>query len=176
MSGSSAIAGFRPHRSRRATLPQWALQDGPEADESSVPGLMEDRFGQWEGGQDRLEAQLTRPFWLRLPSTFRHSLTTQSLNTRQGSIVEDHTETGSDPAGPDRANDAARAQEHASDAAQPPKRPLSRGPSRVGCPTKPVRSIPSSTSWPCHVHITVRVFPVRRTPRDLLALMMKAAL
>ena len=31
-SGSSAIAGFCPHRSHRAALPQWALQDGPEAD------------------------------------------------------------------------------------------------------------------------------------------------
>src|SRR3954471_16720651 len=54
LSGSSAIAGFRPHRSHRAALPQWALQDGPEADESSVPRLMEDRLRQWEGGQDRL--------------------------------------------------------------------------------------------------------------------------
>src|SRR3954471_19862141 len=31
LSGSSAIAGFCPHRSHRAALPQWALQDGPEA-------------------------------------------------------------------------------------------------------------------------------------------------
>src|SRR3954463_3594002 len=54
LSGSSAIAGFRPHRSHRAALPQWALQDGPEADESSVPRLMEGRLRQWEGGQDRL--------------------------------------------------------------------------------------------------------------------------
>src|SRR5208283_1952171 len=30
LSGSSAIAGFRPHRSHRAALPQWALQKGPE--------------------------------------------------------------------------------------------------------------------------------------------------
>src|SRR6478609_7920236 len=29
-----------------------ALQDGLELDESTVPGLMEARFGQWEGGQD----------------------------------------------------------------------------------------------------------------------------
>ena len=35
MSGSSAIAGFRPHRSHRAALPQWALQKGPEAGRSS---------------------------------------------------------------------------------------------------------------------------------------------
>src|SRR5271165_6852672 len=34
-SGSSAIAGFRPHRSHRAALPQWALQKGPEAGRSS---------------------------------------------------------------------------------------------------------------------------------------------
>src|SRR3954453_21825791 len=54
LSGSSAIAGFRPHRSHRAALPQWALQDGPEADESSVPRLMEGRLRQWEGGQDRV--------------------------------------------------------------------------------------------------------------------------
>src|SRR4051795_12561870 len=54
LSGSSAIAGFCPHRSHRAALPQWALQDGPEADESSVPCLMEGRLRQWEGGQDRL--------------------------------------------------------------------------------------------------------------------------
>ena len=32
LSGSSAVAGFCPHRSYRAALPQWALQDGPEAD------------------------------------------------------------------------------------------------------------------------------------------------
>src|SRR4051812_41341544 len=32
LSGSSAIADFCPHRSHRAALPQWALQDGPEAD------------------------------------------------------------------------------------------------------------------------------------------------
>src|SRR3954469_12612817 len=31
LSGSSAIAGFCPHRSHRAALPQSALQDGPEA-------------------------------------------------------------------------------------------------------------------------------------------------
>src|SRR3954471_3511768 len=55
LSGSSAIAGFRPHRSHRAALPQWALQKGPETDRSSVPGLMDDRFGEWEGGQDLLE-------------------------------------------------------------------------------------------------------------------------
>src|SRR3982751_5109839 len=37
LSGSSAIAGFRPHRSHRAALPQWALQDGPAAGPSSAP-------------------------------------------------------------------------------------------------------------------------------------------
>src|SRR3954471_14226084 len=55
LSGSSAIAGFRPHRSHRAALPQWALQKGPETGRSSVPGLMDDRFGEWKGGQDLLE-------------------------------------------------------------------------------------------------------------------------
>ena len=34
LSGSSAIAGFCPHRSHRAALPQWALQKGPEAGRS----------------------------------------------------------------------------------------------------------------------------------------------
>jgi NAD(P)-dependent dehydrogenase (short-subunit alcohol dehydrogenase family) len=34
LSGSSAIAGFRPHGSHRAALPQWALQKGPEAGRS----------------------------------------------------------------------------------------------------------------------------------------------
>src|SRR5688572_4666582 len=55
LSGSSAIAGFRPHRSHRAALPQWALQKGPETGRSSVPGLMDDRFGEWKGDQDLLE-------------------------------------------------------------------------------------------------------------------------
>src|SRR3954462_11143097 len=32
LSGSAAITDFCPHRSHRAALPQWALQDGPEAD------------------------------------------------------------------------------------------------------------------------------------------------
>src|SRR5215469_10388725 len=31
LSGSAAIAGFCPHRTRRAALPQRALQGGPEA-------------------------------------------------------------------------------------------------------------------------------------------------
>ena len=35
LSGSSAIAGFRPHGSHHAALPQWALQKGPEAGRSS---------------------------------------------------------------------------------------------------------------------------------------------
>src|SRR5690349_23854699 len=51
-SGSSAIAGFRPHGSHRAALPQWALQDGPGAGRSSMPGLMDCRFREWEDGQD----------------------------------------------------------------------------------------------------------------------------
>jgi hypothetical protein len=29
LSGSAAIAGFCPHRTQRAALPQWALQEGP---------------------------------------------------------------------------------------------------------------------------------------------------
>ena len=37
LSGSSAIAGFRPHRSHRAALPQWALQKGPEAAGTAFP-------------------------------------------------------------------------------------------------------------------------------------------
>src|SRR6266446_6229411 len=32
LSGSAAIAGFCPHRTHRAALPQWALQEGPDAD------------------------------------------------------------------------------------------------------------------------------------------------
>jgi hypothetical protein len=41
LSGSSAIAGFRPHRSHHAALPQWALQKGPEADRSLQPCLVD---------------------------------------------------------------------------------------------------------------------------------------
>ena len=58
LSGSAAIADFCPHRTHRAALPQWALQDGPEADRSSVPSLMDDRLGEWEDGQ---EAVVDRP-------------------------------------------------------------------------------------------------------------------
>src|SRR6266852_1077282 len=31
LSGSAAIAGFCPDRTHRAALPQWALQEGPDA-------------------------------------------------------------------------------------------------------------------------------------------------
>ena len=51
LSGSSAIAGFRPHRSHRAALPQWALQKGPEAGRSLLPCLMDHRFREGKGGQ-----------------------------------------------------------------------------------------------------------------------------
>jgi hypothetical protein len=44
LSGSSAIAGFRPHRTHRAALPQWALQKGPEASRSLPPCLVDHRF------------------------------------------------------------------------------------------------------------------------------------
>src|SRR3954463_4128742 len=90
-SGSSAIAGFRPHRSHRAALPQWALQDGPEADESSVPCLMEGRLRQWEGGQDRL---VGRPAHAAFLASLAEHLPPQPddavLEHAQGSIVEDH--------------------------------------------------------------------------------------
>ena len=52
LSGSAAIAGFCPHRSRRAALPQRALQKRPEAGRSSVPSLMDNRFGEREDGQE----------------------------------------------------------------------------------------------------------------------------
>src|SRR3954468_23912358 len=91
LSGSSAISGFRPHRSHRAALPQWALQDGPEADESSVPRLMEDRLRQWEGGQDRLVGCPVHPAFL---ASLAEHLPPQPddavLEHAQGSIVEDH--------------------------------------------------------------------------------------
>src|SRR3954466_6004789 len=91
LSGSSAIAGFRPHRSHRAALPQWALQDGPEADESSVPRLTEGRLRQWEGGQDRL---IGRPAHAAFLASLAKDLPPQPddavLEHAQGSIVEDH--------------------------------------------------------------------------------------
>src|SRR5271169_3883400 len=49
LSGSSAIAGFRPHRTHRAALPQWALQKGPEAGRSLSPCLMDRRSREGEG-------------------------------------------------------------------------------------------------------------------------------
>src|SRR5271157_5677688 len=52
LSGSSAIAGFRPHRSHHAALPQWALQKGPEASRSLLPCLVDRRFREGEGGQE----------------------------------------------------------------------------------------------------------------------------
>src|SRR5215831_18153494 len=52
LSGSAAIAGFCPHGSRRAALPQRALQGGPEAGRASVPSLMDNRFGEREDGQE----------------------------------------------------------------------------------------------------------------------------
>src|SRR5215469_1624201 len=51
LTGSAAIAGFCPHGTRRAALPQRALQEGPEAGRSSVPSLMDNRFGEREYGQ-----------------------------------------------------------------------------------------------------------------------------
>src|SRR3982751_6723744 len=91
LSGSSAIAGFRPHRSHRAALPQWALQDGPEADESSVPRLTEDRLRQWEGGQDRL---VGRPAHAAFLASLAEHLPPEPddavLEHAQGSIVEDY--------------------------------------------------------------------------------------
>src|SRR5260370_31460920 len=51
LSGSSAIAGFRTHRSHRAALPQWALQKGPEAGRSLLPCLVDRRFREGEGSQ-----------------------------------------------------------------------------------------------------------------------------
>src|SRR5271157_5152507 len=51
LSGSSAIAGFRPHRSHRAALPQWALQKGPEAGRSLLPCLVDHGFREGEGSQ-----------------------------------------------------------------------------------------------------------------------------
>src|SRR5215472_4259196 len=52
LTGSAAIAGFCPHGTRRAALPQRALQEGPEAGRSSVPSLMDNRFGEREDGQE----------------------------------------------------------------------------------------------------------------------------
>ena len=55
LSGSSAIAGFRPHRTHRAALPQWALQKGPEAGRSLPPCLMDRRSREGEGIQELAE-------------------------------------------------------------------------------------------------------------------------
>ena len=84
LSGSAAIAGFCPHGSRRAALPQRALQGGPEAGRSSVPSLMDNRFGEREYGQEPVVRRPgTWPFWLRFPSVLRQSLTTQVWNARR---------------------------------------------------------------------------------------------
>src|SRR5215468_2708546 len=53
-SGSSAIAGFCPHGTRRAALPQRARQGGPEAERSSVPSLMDNRFRERKDAQKPL--------------------------------------------------------------------------------------------------------------------------
>ena len=55
LSGSSAIAGFRPHRTHHAALPQWALQKGPEACRSLPPCLMDRRSREGEGIQELAE-------------------------------------------------------------------------------------------------------------------------
>src|SRR5271169_6479395 len=90
LSGSSAIAGFRPHGSHRAALPQWALQDGPEAGRSPIPGLMDCRFWEWEDGQDFLER---RPGHVTLLASCTECLSPEpedAISERtQRSIVED---------------------------------------------------------------------------------------
>src|SRR5271169_4665705 len=67
LSGSSAIAGFRPHRSHHAALPQWALQKGPEAGRSLQPCLVDRRFREGEGGQ---ELAVGRPVHAALLAAF----------------------------------------------------------------------------------------------------------
>src|SRR5438874_13505215 len=72
LSGSSAIAGFRPHRTHRAALPQWALQKGPEAGRSSPPCLVDHRFRKREGDQ---EPAVIRPVHAAFLATFAEHLT-----------------------------------------------------------------------------------------------------
>ena len=67
LSGSSAIAGFRPHRSHRAALPQWALQKGPEAGRSLLPCLVDHRFREGEGSQ---QLAVSRPGHAALLAAF----------------------------------------------------------------------------------------------------------
>src|SRR5215472_7937441 len=72
------LLAFAPYRTRRAALPQRALQERPEAGRSSVPRLMDNRFGNREDGQELLVGPPGKAaFWLRLPSVWRQSLTTQ---------------------------------------------------------------------------------------------------
>jgi hypothetical protein len=54
LSGSAAIAGFCPHRTHRAALPQWALQEGPEAPGSCWLGHFPPSSGLCRGGQRHL--------------------------------------------------------------------------------------------------------------------------
>src|SRR5216684_4562362 len=72
LSGSSAIAGFRPHRTHRAALPQWALQKGPEAGRSLPPCLVDHRFRKREGDQ---ELAVVRPVHAAFLATFAEHLT-----------------------------------------------------------------------------------------------------
>src|SRR5216684_3003337 len=72
LSGSSAIAGFRPHRTHRAALPQWALQKGPEAGRSLPPCLVDHRFRKREGDQ---ELAVVRPVYAAFLATFAEHLT-----------------------------------------------------------------------------------------------------
>ncbi len=52
LSGRSAIAGFHPHRSRRAALPHRALLEGDlRSGQGTVPGLMDD------GARERVDPQ-----------------------------------------------------------------------------------------------------------------------
>ena len=71
LSGSSAIAGFRPHGSHRAALPQWALQKGPEAGRSVQPCLVDRRFREGKGGQ---ELAVGRPVHAALLAAFAERL------------------------------------------------------------------------------------------------------
>ena len=48
------LLAFAPYRTRRAALPQRALQESPKAGRSSVQRLMDDRVGNREDGQERL--------------------------------------------------------------------------------------------------------------------------
>src|SRR5271167_5060918 len=93
LSGSSTIAGFRPHRTHRAALPQWALQKGPEAGQSLPPCLVDHRFRKWEGDQ---ELAVVRPVHAAFLATFAEHLTPvlddACLEHAQRSIIEDHSE------------------------------------------------------------------------------------